>query len=1147
MTGTMIPLYSVVTSKMMMILIMILSSSSSYLSLPVCHGLLTSMRPSITTTSTIMMLTESSWTTRREGIARSRLTTCPSITSIDSSKIRLCAKKNDGDDSGYNNDDQPFRRSSKSSSSSAAAAAASSIPVDINNNYYTSNLINTLHEYGYNRRLIHLSFPLTTVSSDDSSFNTDNNHHRWYWAEFQDQGKTKLCQIVNVVLPINKNDDNDDDDRDVSTSLSGPPKLQIVVMDDDDNIDNDDDDGDVDTNQNKRKFKHTRIVDVGQITTIWDHDDDENTNNNHYHHRNYNNNDKKRNNVNSMVNTWNHHNVEDTLEGLYRSRVGCGRQDGSTTTSHITTTTTNVKPLNKKSISKVAKSIVENKTNNNKKQQICQERKEQQQQHIEVILRQLIKAGTHYVRLVDSAILRDAVGVGTSSSQKQQQQQQQELLHSQRQLAASILGDETFTVGRFKRMPCMWTSTTTKTNNNDATTTTTVSFINGGWLVVDQSVRASTEGRTYASTVVPTTTTTMPSSSSNRDRDTANTKQQQQQQQSTPTLSQITSFDRITHRLECLAMGEDGSSSSSSSSSSTSEGRLEVDVRAALLSMDLPLSPDGARRALLRTGHWSEVGGGASTGQSYTPWSSTVLKAAEWYTRMAQKRRRTLYDETVQQSVGGSTIKDQSVPKKKNTKLQLEGRVDLTHLPCVCVDTAKAKFRDDAIGIRPRASTGRKVHPTASKWEILLHIADVSDIYCPEPYPALFALPTGTKSIDDNMDDYRDRLQVLARAAASRGTSRYDLPLGPLHMLPPTVLDSFALETVKPNNSRSTTTTTRTQERVGNTVNRCVTVWVYIDERSGKVIDAGVERTLISRPLALSFQDATELLDRSEQPPQEQQQGHGLTRAQAILTVADRNIQLWKEYHRMRSNTAREREERLAAYEEIGQQMHGAVNRATANTTPRNNDDGSTGFQRSLGHRLVDSAMDLYGYAISGLMHRSSTPYLPRVSGTRSGRVATAPLRRYVDGMAQRQVLSVLCDYGGRPLTNQECIEVGQKATETLNTIENVNVSKRPSTSKGTVFSRPGRSVGKGTHNGPQQQSAARMLKLHMRGGVDCQSVPALTTGSGNEVVIVGVGAIATCKGMKGTLRPGKKVMVKIEHIDDQNGKIIAILDKTYP
>jgi len=48
------------------------------------------------------------------------------------------------------------------------------------------------------------------------------------------------------------------------------------------------------------------------------------------------------------------------------------------------------------------------------------------------------------------------------------------------------------------------------------------------------------------------------------------------------------------------------------------------------------------------------------------------------------------------------------------------------------------------------------------------------------------------------------------------------------------------------------------------TANRAVTLWAYIDERNGYLIDIGFERSIISRPLALTFGTATKLLEASD-------------------------------------------------------------------------------------------------------------------------------------------------------------------------------------------------------------------------------------------------------------------------------------------
>jgi exoribonuclease R len=227
-------------------------------------------------------------------------------------------------------------------------------------------------------------------------------------------------------------------------------------------------------------------------------------------------------------------------------------------------------------------------------------------------------------------------------------------------------------------------------------------------------------------------------------------------------------------------------------------------------------------------------------------------------------------------------------------------------------------------------------------------------------------------------------LQTLRQAAKSRGTSRYDLPLGPLHLLPPVVLRAFTFSEIGPSH--------------------CVTLWAYIDERDGKLLDAGIERTVVSAPYKLSFADANALLNEEANETERH--------AKAILAVVDRNLRKWSLYHQGHSTAARQRETRLST-------------RAKHPNNARSkfqSDNGSDGFRRTRSHRLVDAALDLYANASAGLLLRAKAP-IPRAPGadeSRGGRLATSPLRRYIDGQAQRQLLAVLCQYG-EPLSFEEC------------------------------------------------------------------------------------------------------------------------------
>ncbi|CAJ1934031.1 unnamed protein product [Cylindrotheca closterium] len=624
----------------------------------------------------------------------------------------------------------------------------------------------------------------------------------------------------------------------------------------------------------------------------------------------------------------------------------------------------------------------------------------EEQASVDTVLRQVLKAGTGFARMVDSEVVRDLLFPSNENQATKQQKIKQQMV------ASTALANDAKSGGRFKRFGCLPVA------HHDGVLT----VINGGWVVLDQAVRATSEGRKFAERAGSTTTL---------------------------------ADGRIITRLECLAMGGDDQNS---------WGELQVDVRESLRAMNLPMTPEGAKQALIQVGHWTESS--SPTKQRFDPWPKAVLEAADWYCKMNEKRR----DYLIRGEVPGD-----------------EGRTDLTKLPCICMDASSTTFRDDAIGIRPRAPTGRRV-TDASKWEILLHIADVSDLYAPEAHVNREGKPA-------------EYLKTLREAAHSRGTSRYDLPLGPLHLLPPTVLHALALDT------NNIDMTNQTPAQLDRGINRCVTLWVYIDEKTGKMLDTGLERTLISKPLALSYKAATALLDGTvtkEDP--------ALEKAKALIAVAERNLCRWSAFQRTKSKAARAKEERLLGRETVDREIN-----------------GDSRFERTRSHRIVDSALDLYGFAMNGLLFRADAP-VPRVAGSgmdRLGRVASAPLRRYIDGVAQRQALAVLCGYGGKPLTRKEAIYESKSATAAINAVSNIKASKSGIGSKGNTL------------------QVLQSLSMYIKDNDG--PVPAISTGKGNEVVILGTGATASCQGIQGSIGPGNEILVEVQSIDERSGEVYAV------
>ena len=113
----------------------------------------------------------------------------------------------------------------------------------------------------------------------------------------------------------------------------------------------------------------------------------------------------------------------------------------------------------------------------------------------------------------------------------------------------------------------------------------------------------------------------------------------------------LTSADQhLLYELECIAMGQTVDSE---------ENRIALDARQILVSMNLPLSQEGAQEALVRVGKWSEKGdrlsqGGKKSGL-FEPWSVEVLNSA----RELVKHEETRKDQFEQSLTNNPPKKDQ--------------------------------------------------------------------------------------------------------------------------------------------------------------------------------------------------------------------------------------------------------------------------------------------------------------------------------------------------------------------------------------------------------------------------------------------------------------------------------------------------------
>jgi cytoskeletal protein RodZ len=866
-------------------------------------------------------------------------------------------------------------------------------------------------------------------------------------AEVQDDGTSKICRIIGLKTKENDKDDNDKkkkkkkkkinaDDNDINNRMR-PPRLIIQFVNgnghDNDNNDN----------------TNTKVIDVGQITTVWKITKslEEKLNKT-----------KQQQNNQNLIREKVERNlpidhVETILERKYKYHVSRGRNVIGTKQQGA---------LTKKQIDMIsaASSIGSSSLDDDSFEQT-----EELRIIIDKILKQCLRCGSKYTRLLDSYLLEEEMFYdkveGTTINDYSGNLKNGKngkgygckptSLYERLTLCATVLAEDTISNGRFKRMPCMWlppssTSTDdsinteedneslspskTTPNTNTNTNTIDVTIINGGWIVVDESVRAAVQGRQFAKNAL-----------ANGGR-----------------FDRGSNDERILCRLESLACGERLKQQEKWNKNKLDGGigglKLEVDVRTTLEVMSLPFTSEGAQEALIRMGRWTNTTGDEidnnteannNYDSNYERWSSSVLEASKWYNKMDILRRQKMKLKILeirkkdqQRKNKKENNNNDTSTKKKSSSLLIERRIDLTALPCICVDAAATRFRDDAFGIRTRSSTGRKVHKDA-RFEILVHIADVSDIYAPDPYvigtPYAGNNPAAGTAEDQEEDDeeegqskktkqqqqppkiyieqQRKYLQELEQAACSRIRSKYDLPLGPLHLLPTTVLQSLSLDAYKhdwtsdpdtwPNSWQTIT------EDVGS-VNRCVTVWVYIDETNGRLLDMGMERSIISRPLALTFEHATKILDM----PEEQQKNLPplLAKARALLTAVETNIRIWEDARIKNDDSHRAREEKLRAKEFVSKQVYSNRqydnnnNRGGGRGKNKKRDDGRDGsFNRSRGHNLVDSTLVLYENAFR--MMRSKKHVMIPIHYT--GQVQDAVRKNKNKRPSKR--ISLLCHY----------------------------------------------------------------------------------------------------------------------------------------
>lgn len=94
---------------------------------------------------------------------------------------------------------------------------------------------------------------------------------------------------------------------------------------------------------------------------------------------------------------------------------------------------------------------------------------------------------------------------------------------------------------------------------------------------------------------------------------------------------------------------------------------------------------------------------------------------------------------------------------------------------------------------------------------------------------------------------------------------------------------------------------------------RCVTLWAYLDERDGKILDAGIERTTVSKPTVMTFEYASSAM---EVQANDQPTSHHCGRDTITLLALEHVLLKWLNQRQLTSKVTRKRTARLISKEE---------------------------------------------------------------------------------------------------------------------------------------------------------------------------------------------------------------------------------------
>jgi len=361
-------------------------------------------------------------------------------------------------------------------------------------------------------------------------------------------------------------------------------------------------------------------------------------------------------------------------------------------------------------------------------------------------------------------------------------------------------------------------------------------------------------------------------------------------------------------------------------------------------------SPSGAKQVLTKMVRDKRVVKSPSSGSSsnslplpkskhieITRWSESALEESIALTESVKAYRMTMKEK----------------PPPKSGKRGPSGRVDLraSEHPLICVDTRRTSFFDDGFSLSPE--TG----------EIFIHIADVMETL--RSFPSL--------------------REVSKERVVSLFTNQ-----GPLHMLPPTVLDSLRLSP--------------------DDLNQVITVGMSVEFETGRLLGCRLFPGLVGRATVISTESANEVLGMFDQSGE-------FTKMSGIPETATRDLIL---AHQLIGKVI---EANPWVDEHYSKTVRGTGRKAVLDRVT-----GTYNYQSvdlSPAGRLVNALLTLYSNSTATYCSKQDLPlpvaweHRDRVQSSLIRRFGTQPLRSWLSQIQQMQIRASL--RMNNPLSRDDC------------------------------------------------------------------------------------------------------------------------------